>query len=87
MKEGKFIKEIDGLAEYEKAKYTNLKKKFEKKRKLVEKCYQDLIKPYYNEKLDIIDVSFMSKEEFEEFNNKCNCLLVQKYCYEEVLKA
>lgn len=52
----------------------------------VEKCYNDLIKPYYDEKLNIINVSLMSKKEKEEFINKRNCLLVQKHCYNEILE-
>lgn len=52
----------------------------------VEKCYNDLIKPYYDEKLNIINVSLMSKKEKEEFINKRNCLLVQRECYQEILE-
>lgn len=51
----------------------------------VEKCYNDLIKPYYDEKINIINVSLMSKKEKEEFINKRNCLLVQRECYQEIL--
>lgn len=54
--------------------------------KSVDKCYDELVKPYYDEKLNIINTSFMSKKEKEEFVNKRNCLLVQKHCYEEILK-
>lgn len=54
--------------------------------KSVDKCYDELVKPYYDEKLNIINTSFMSKKEKEEFVNKINCLLVQKHCYEEILK-
>ena len=60
--------------------------KLEKRIQSVEKCYQDLIKPYYDEKLNIVNTSFMSKREKEEFINKSNCLLVQKHCYEEILE-
>ena len=59
--------------------------KMEEKVKSVEKCYQELIKPYYDKKLNIINVSLMSKKEKEEFINKINCLLIQKNCYEEIL--
>lgn len=52
----------------------------------VEKCYQDLIKPYYDEKLNFINVSYMNKKEKEEFVNKRNCLLVQRECYAEILE-
>lgn len=50
---------------------------------IVEKCYQDLVKPYQTEYG--INTSLMSKKEKEEFINKRNCLLVQKHCYKEVL--
>ena len=58
----------------------------EERIKSVDKCHDELKKPYYDEKLNIINTSFMSKKEKEEFINKRNCLLVQKYCYEEILK-
>lgn len=60
--------------------------KLEERIQSVEKCYQDLIKPYYDEKLNLINTSIMSKKEKEEFINKRNCLLVQKHCYEEILE-
>lgn len=60
--------------------------KLEERIQSVEKCYQDFIKPYYDEKLNLINTSFMSKKEKEEFINKRNCLLVQKHCYEEIFK-
>ncbi len=60
--------------------------KLEERMKSVEKCYQDLIKPYYDERLNMINVSFMSRKEKEEFTNKRNCLLVQKHCYAEILE-
>ena len=52
----------------------------------VEKAYDELIKPYYDEKLKIINVSLMSKKEKEEFVNARNCLLVQQACYNEVIE-
>ena len=52
----------------------------------VEKCYNDLIKPYYDVELGILNVSLMSKKEKEEFINKRNCLLVQRECYQEILE-
>lgn len=60
--------------------------KLEERIKSVDKCHDELIKPYYDEKLNIINTSFMSKKEKEEFINKRNCLLVQKHCYEEILE-
>lgn len=39
-----------------------------------------------DERLNMINVSFMSRKEKEEFTNKRNCLLVQKHCYAEILK-
>lgn len=60
--------------------------KLEDRIKSVKKCYQDLIEPYYDKTIDIINTSFMTKKEKAEFINKRNCLLVQKHCYEEILK-
>jgi len=67
-------------------KYDRLMNKIKERIKSVEKCYEDLIKPYYDKEADIINVSFMSKREKEEFINKRNCILVQKHCYKEILK-
>lgn len=67
-------------------KYDRLMNKIKERIKSVEKCYEDLIKPYYDKEADIINVSFMSKREKEEFMNKRNCLLVQKATFKEVLK-
>lgn len=53
----------------------------------VDTCYNNLIKPYYDEKLNLINTSLMSKKEKEEFINKRNCLLVQKQCYKEILEV
>lgn len=58
----------------------------EKRIKDVEKAYEELIKPYYDEKLKIINVSLMSKKEKEEFVNARNCLLVQQACYNEIIE-
>lgn len=52
----------------------------------VEKAYDELIKPYYDEKLNIINVALMSKKEKEEFINARNCLLVQRECYGEIIQ-
>lgn len=81
-KEECYEKQIDKL-ESDKQK---LIEKLEKRMKSVEKCYQDLIKPYYDEKLNMINVSLMSRKEKDEFTNKRNCLLVQKHCYTEILE-
>ncbi len=64
----------------------NLTKYLEERIKAVENCYDHLIEPYCDKKINIINVSLMSKKEKEEFNNKRNCLLVQKHCYEEILE-
>lgn len=85
--EGK-AKKLDNLMKYieqlEKDKQ-KLIEKLKERIKSVEKCYEDLIKPYYDEKLNVINTSLMTKKEKEEFINKRNCLLVQKHCYEEIL--
>ena len=47
------------LLEAEKQK---LIEKLEERIQSVEKCYQDLIKPYYDEKNNLINTSFMSKK-------------------------
>ena len=52
----------------------------------VEKAHDELIKPYYDENLNIINVTLMSKKEKEEFVNARNCLLVQQACYGEVIE-
>lgn len=64
----------------------NLENYLKERIKDVDKCYTELIQPFYNKNLSIIDVSLMNKKEKEEFTNKRNCLLVQKHCYEEVLE-
>ena len=51
----------------------------------VEKAHSELIKPYYDEKLGIINVSLMNRKEKEEFINARNCLLVQQACYDEII--
>lgn len=80
---------IETLFEYIKQLETEkqkLIKKLKERIKSVEKCYQDLIKSYYDEKLNIINTSSMNKKEKTEFINKKNCLSVQKHCYEEILE-
>ena len=64
----------------------SIREYLEKRIKDVEKAYDKLIKPYYDEKLNIINVSLMSKKEKEEFVNARNCLLVQQACYNEVIE-
>lgn len=53
--------------------------------KSVNKCYEELVEPYTDKKLNIINTSFMTRKEKEEFINKRNCLLLQKHCYQEIL--
>lgn len=67
-------------------KYDSLVEKIRYRIKSVKNCYDDLIKPYYDEELNIINTSYMNKKEKEEFINKRNCLLVQKATFEEVLQ-
>lgn len=48
-----------------------------------QKTYDELVAPYKTEYGIVI--SYMKKKEKEEFINKRNCLLIQKYSYEEIL--
>ena len=60
------------------------------RKKDVEKCYDNLIKPYTLYTDDGISVgvciSYMKKKEKEEFINQRNCLFVQKEVYAEILE-
>lgn len=62
--------------------FAELNKYLKKRIKNVEDCYEKLVKPYQTEYG--INTSLMAKKEKEEFINKRNCLLVQKYCYIEI---
>ena len=70
-KEEYYEKQIDQL-ELDKQK---LIEKLEKRIKSVDKCYDESLTDEGGVKIII-----------EEVINKRNCLLVQKYCYEEILK-
>lgn len=59
-------------------------KYLEKRIKSVDKCYDELLTDVGGVK--IINVTGLDKKEVQEVINKRNCLLVQKYCYEEILK-
>lgn len=48
-----------------------------------EKCYNEMLTDVGGMK--ILNITGLSKKEKEEVINKRNCLLVQKYCYQEIL--
>ena len=58
--------------------------KLEERIKAVDKCYNELLTDVGG--IKIINVTGLTKKEKEEIINKRNCLLVQKYCYEEILE-
>lgn len=64
----------------------DIKEYLDKRIQDVEKCYQNLIEPYYDKGIGMINASCMSKKEREEFIVKRNCLLVQKETYKEILE-
>lgn len=74
------LKYIDQL-ESDKQK---LIEKLEERIKAVDKCYNELLTDVGG--IKIINVTGLTKKEKEEIINKRNCLLVQKYCYEEILE-
>lgn len=78
----KELKELQCIAN----KYDRLVEKIKERIKSVEKCYNKLIKPYFDRSINMINTSYMSKKEKEEFINKRNCLLVQKATFEEILE-
>lgn len=58
--------------------------KLEDKIKSADKCYEELLTDIGG--IKVINVSGLNRKEKEEVINKRNCLLVQKHCYEEILK-
>lgn len=64
----------------------DIKEYLDKRIQDVETCYQNLIKPYYDEVGKFINTSLMTKRQENEFINKRNCLLVQKETYKEILE-
>lgn len=56
----------------------------EERIKSVDKCYDELLTDVGGVK--IINVTGLDRKEVQEVINKRNCLLVQKLCYEEILK-
>lgn len=58
--------------------------KLEERIKAVDKCYNELLTDIGG--IKVIYVTGLTKKEKEEIINKRNCLLVQKYCYEEILE-
>ena len=79
-KQCKYIKKVKQL-ESDKQK---LIEKLEERIKAVDKCYNELLTDVGG--IKIINVTGLTKKEKGEIINKRNCLLVQKYCYEEILE-
>jgi hypothetical protein len=52
----------------------------------VKECYEKEMKPFYDAKLGILNVSNLSKDQQNELINTRNCLLVQRATYEEILE-
>lgn len=71
------------LNKYE-SREQKLIEKLEERIKAVDKCYNELLTDVGG--IKIINVTGLTKKEKEEIINKRNCLLVQKYCYEEILE-
>lgn len=69
----KYMKEKSQIVEY-----------LEERIKSVDKCYDELFTDVGGVK--IINVTGLDRKEVQEVINKRNCLLVQKHCYEEILK-
>ncbi len=51
----------------------------------IKECYNQTIKPFYDKKIGMLNVSALSKKQQNELINKRNCLLVQQDAYEEIL--
>ena len=66
-------------------KIEEIEQKLVERIKDVEKCYDKEIKPFYDEKIKMLNVSALSKEHQNALINTRNCLIVQKSVYEEVL--
>lgn len=80
-------KNIETILEYIdqlESREQKLIEKLEERIKAVDKCYNELLTDVGG--IKIINVTGLTKEEKEEIINKRNCLLVQKYCYEEILE-
>lgn len=58
--------------------------KLEEKIMIIDKLYDEMLTDVGG--IKIINVTGLSRKEKEEVTNKRNCLLVQKHCYEEILK-
>lgn len=76
-------KQQDKLDQLE-ADKQKLIEKLEERIKAVDKCYNKLLTDVGG--IKIINVTGLTKKEKEKIINKRNCLLVQKYCYEEILE-
>ena len=66
-------------------KIEELEQKLNERIENVKGCYEKEIKPFYDAKLGILNVSNLSKEQQNELINTRNCLLVQRATYEEIL--
>lgn len=51
----------------------------------VEKCLDDMLTDIGGD-MKVINVTGLSRKEREELRNRHNCLVVQEYCYKEILK-
>lgn len=51
----------------------------------VEKCLDDMLTDIGGG-MKVIDVTCLSRKEREELRNRRNCLVVQEYCYKEILE-
>ena len=63
-----------------------LEQKLNERIENVKECYEKEIKPFYDVKLGILNVSNLSKAQQNELINTRNCLLVQRNTYEEILE-
>lgn len=59
--------------------------KLEEKIKNIDKLLDEMMTDM-GDGIKIINITGLTRKEKEEVVNKRNCLLVQKYCYEEILK-
>lgn len=61
-----------------------IKEYLEERIKSVDKCYEELLTDVGGQKMLV--VSGLTSKEKQELINKMNCLLIQKHCYQEILK-
>lgn len=80
-KQCKYIKKVKELETREQKLIRRLEDKIVIINKLLNEMLTEL-----KDGTKIINITGLSKKEIEETANKRNCLIVQKYCYEEILK-